>query len=314
MEQARGTEPFSAEILEAASGLEGQALRRFEATWRQLSADRRLELLDQFYVALQEDYSLDAIGLCTLGFEDAEAEVRERAFTLAGEDGSVQLYDRLLRAAGEEPDREARMAAIESLGTFTLTSQTEEWPDDRWEPAHELLLEQIRQSRADPVMRAAALLSLAYLPTPEAEQEIRLAYADPSLKEAAIEAMGHNCQEIWYGQLRDELKSDDASIRLTAVLAVAEMEDERLVRDIVPRTQDDDEEVKLAAIGALGIIGGDDAEDILTQLEHSLDPDVQEAAVLALHEARALDEIFDPGLSRPDYDEDEDPDDGLEPR
>ena len=312
LEQARGNEPFSGASLQAASALEGEPLRRFAATWRQLSPDRRLELLDQFYIALQENYALDGEGLCLLAFDDADGEVRERAFTLAGEDESLQLYEPLLRAAEQEPDREARMAAIEALGTFMLLAQADDWPRQRWEPAQTVLLEQIRRSRLDPVMRGAALLSLSYLATPEAEHEIRLAYADPSLREAAIEGMGRSCEDVWIPELQAEMQSDDDSIRLLAVLAAAEMEDEAFVPELVARTQDPDEEIRLAAIGALGLIGGEEAENILTQLEHSMDPDIREAAVLARREAHSLDEVLDPGFGV--LDEDEDPADGLEPR
>lgn len=306
--QARGDQPFSNESLQAASGLEGESLYRFGQTWRQLSADRRLELLDQFYRELQENFTLDAGGLCLLAFDDPDAAVRERAFTLAGEDGSVPLYEPLLRAVDEEPDREARVAAIQALGTFTLLAQTDDWPRSRWESAQSVLLEQIRRSRSEPVRWGAALLSLSYLTTAQAEQEIRLAYADPSLREAAIEAMGRNCQEIWYPELRAELQSDDAANRLQAVLAAAEMEDEALVPELVAHTQDPDDVVKIAAIAALGIIGGDDAEDILTQLEHSTDPDVQVAAVQALREAHGLQDFVRPGFTSPEGKDDIDED------
>lgn len=310
LQQIRDGEDVSPEGLEALGNLEGEPLERFRAVWNQLDADRRLDLVDDLCSAVEENLSLNAASVCLIAIEDEDAGVRERGFTLAAEDGSDELYEPVLAAAGADPDREARMAAIEALGTFTLMAQADDWPRARWEPAHETLLAEIGRSRStDPVMWGAALLSLAYLTTPEAEREIRRAYAEPALQEVAIEAMGRNCQDIWLPELRTELESDDPAFRLQAVLAAAEMEEQELIRDLVPRTQDADEEVKLAAIGALGVIGGEDAEDILTQLEHSLDPDVRQAAVMALREARSQLEFFSPGMLPADDDDDDDEDD-----
>lgn len=303
---ARTVEPFPKEELEALSALDGEPLQRFRETWRDLDSDRRFELIDQLYAAALENLALDTASVCLVAFEDEDAGVRERAFTLASEDGGLELYEPVLHAAETDPDREARMAAVEALGTFTLLAQTDNWPRARWQRAHAVLLEQIRRARTDPVMWGAALLSVAYLATPEVEREIRRAYAEPGLQEAAIEAMGRNCQDVWLPELRNELRSDDPLYRLEAVLAAAEMEDEALVPDLVARTQDSDEEVKLAAIGALGVIGGDDAEDILTQLAHSMDPDVRGAAVQALREARSQQEFFTPDVDVDGDDEEED--------
>jgi HEAT repeat protein len=313
-ERAQGDEPIPEEAFHALNALEGEALGRFRVAWGQLDADHRFDLLDQLSNVIEDDLSLNVASVCQVAFTDDDPAVRERAYVVAGEDGSLELFDPLLAASKSDADREARMAAIEALGTFTLLAQADDWPVERWEPAQRVLLDQIERSRLDPAMWAAALLSLAYLTTPEAEREIRRAYAEPGLQEAAIEAMGRNCQPLWSPQIRVELRSDDAAFRLQAVLAAAEMEDEELVPDLVARTDDPDPEVRLSAIEALGIIGGEEAENILTQLERSRDPDVRRTAAQALREARSQQDLFGPGFQELEEDGEEDDEEANDAR
>ena len=258
-----------------------------------------MELVWDLVEATAENVAFDFASVCGLAMLDGEPAVREQSYRLAAEDASPRLLDPLLRAVGADPDHEARTAAIDALGVFTLQAQVEDWPVSARDAVQSVLLQQFRSSEADLTLRQAALLSLSYLATPDAEAAIRQAYQEEDMRQTAIEAMGRNCQDIWLSDLRTELQSRQSAHRLQAVLACVEMEDERLVTDLAVLIQDAEHEVRLAAVQAIGAIGGAEAEAALAEAERSSDPALRRAAAQALSEVRGRDEFFSvpPGLT-----------------
>lgn len=284
-------EPVSEELLHALSGLEEETLVRFRQAWAQMNTEDRAELIAHLSEAAEKNLALDYAAVCQIAVEDPDPAVRFHAFLLASIDGSPQLFEPSLRAAANDPDDEARMAAVEALGVFALQAQAEGWPEETQNRIQQVLLAQLHNSHADDDLRQAALLSLAYLTTAESEREIRQAYGDPSLRLTAIEAMGRNCQDIWFPDLIAELRSANEDFRLTAVLAAMETEDETLVPMVLERVRDPIQDVRLAAIQALGVIGGEEAEAALITLQHASDPRERAAAREALAEAQGRDDL-----------------------
>jgi HEAT repeat protein len=131
-------------------------------------------------------------------------------------------------------------------------------------------------------MRRAALCSVAYLTTDAVEAEIRRAFQDPGLRDAAIVAMGRNCQPLWIPFISESLEDDDAEVREAAVGAATELEDEALIPRLIPRLDDEDDAVRLAAVRALGTIGGPIAKEALSELLTSGSRDLRDAAREAL--------------------------------
>ncbi len=310
LQQLNGGSPLADSALWGISGLEGDSLARFQAAWEQTGTERRIGLIWQLIDATAENLAFDFSAVCAVAVTDPDPTVREQAYRLLAEDGSVALFEPALKAATEDPDHEARTAAIDAVGVFTLQAQVDDWPQKAQDAAQRVLLNQLRSPESDLILRQAALLSLSHLTTAEVEAEIRQAYQQPDMRQTAIEAMGRNCQEVWLPDLRAELRSDQSAYRLLAVLACVEMEDERLIPDLVERVEDPEREVRLAAIQAMGAIGGDVAEAALTEIERSSDPALRRAAAGALAEAAGRDEFFavpaDLASLQPSNDDDDD--------
>jgi HEAT repeat protein len=269
-------------VLEGLSGLGGVALRRFHDVWERLDPDRRAYLLDRLGELGESNLALDFQHIYVAALADRDASVRERALKLAAAEPSPALLETFLRAAIADSDEDVRLSAVEALGQFALTAQTDDWPPEAWRQIETALVGVLRLPSADPTMRRAALLSVAYLTTGAVETEIRQAFRDQGLRDAAIEAMGRNCQPLWIPDLSDALDDEDAAIREVAVEAAAELEDEALVPRLLPRLDDDDDEVRLATIAALGTIGGPVAKEALTELLTSTDRQNRDAARVAL--------------------------------
>ena len=84
------------------------------------------------------------------------------------------------------------------------------------------------------------------------------------------------------------MTNDDPLNRCAAVNACREMGDEAAVPHLAPLMDDDDPEVQLSAVRALGGIGGTRAKQLLRQCAKAAsDETVREAIELALVEAEA---------------------------
>ncbi len=266
------------ELLESLSDLQGESLARFHRLWEQLGSDEHATLLGRLSKAASENLILDFFVIYAQALDDRDSVVREMALRLAAEEAPIDLLDGYLAAASYDPDTRVRVAALEALGSYTLAAQTEEWPQGAQERLESALVRQLHQASADLSTRRAALLSLAYITTPRSEAEIRQAHLQPDLRDAAVEAMGRNCQDVWIPDLVAELEDDDADLRALAADAAGELADERLVPALVARLDDRDEDVRMAAIEALGLIGGSDARAALSELMHSRDQAMRDAA------------------------------------
>ena len=266
------------ELLESLSDLQGEALASFRLLWERLGSEERATLLGKLAHAATENLILDFFVIYARALDDRDSVVREMALRLAAEEARIDLLDTYLAVASDDPDRRVRVAALEALGSYTMAAQTEEWPQGVQERLESALVRHLHQAGADLSTRRAALLSLAYLTTPRSETEIRQAHLQPDLRDAAVEAMGRNCQDVWVPDLVAALEDDEAELRALAADAAGELEDERLVPALVARLDDRDEDVRMAAIESLGLIGGSDARAALSEFMHSRDHAMRDAA------------------------------------
>jgi HEAT repeat protein len=264
-------------LLERLSGLQPDALRDFHDIWERLDPDQRAELLDRLGALGDSNLALDFQPIYVEALSDRDAEVRARALELAAEEPNPALLETYLRAAIADPDDDVRLSAVEALGQFALAAQADAWPADTHSQIETALLGLNRLPNVDSAMRRAALLSVSYLTTDTVEAEIRRA-ADSTLRDAAIEAMGRNCQPLWIPALGEALEDEDPAIREVAATAAAELEDQATVPLLLPRLADEDDAVRLATVAALGIIGGDDAKTALTELLTSDNREMRDAA------------------------------------
>ncbi len=265
-------------LLERLSGLGGETLRDFHDIWERLDPDQRAELLDRLGALGENNLALDFQPVYKAALSDRDAEVRARALELAADEASPALLETYLRAAISDPDEDVRLSAVESLGQFALAAQADDWPAETRRQIETALLGIYRLPNVDSAMRRAALLAVSYLTTDAVETEIRQAANDPALRDAAIEAMGRNCQDIWIPSIGEALEDDDPAIREAAASAAAELEDQATVPYLLPRLADEDDAVRLATVAALGIIGGPEAKAALSQLLTSDNRELRDAA------------------------------------
>ena len=287
----RTDEPLSKELVGALSHLERGELEAFEQVWRTLEPERRTRLLALLTNSERASLRLDFNAIYGLALVDADPAVRRAAVESIVEDQGTGLLDRLILLARDDPDEDVRRAALTCLAPFALRVELGEIAQDRRPALEACLLAAVRAADADVELRREALASLGYLDSDAVSEEIRRAFADPDFKQAAVRAMGRTANPGWIPLLRREARARDADLRREVAVAAGEMADQRASKFVVDMLDDPALDVRLAAIAALGQIGGDEARDgLIYALEDKRDA-VREAAQEAL---RNLDTDEDP--------------------
>jgi HEAT repeat protein len=193
-----------------------------------------------------------------------------------------------------------RAAAAIALSRFAYLVSLDELDAKAARALQRTLLETILDRRQPLDVRRRSLESAGYFAdADEVQRQIGLAYDDdePLLRESALVAMGRSMLPRWLPAIAKELTSVSPALRYEAARAAGEMaEDARsLLPKLVPLLNDDDSEVALAAIWALGQIGGGAARRALQQVRKSRDETRSQAAAEALEELALDDSLIGGG-------------------
>ncbi len=271
--------------------LTAEQMEAFRRAWTRLNPVQRQELVHAL-VELAEDhteYDFRPIFRWLLGDEDPE--VRATAIQGLWEDESPALISPFLHMLRYDPDPQVREAAAISLGRFVLLSELGKIPMREITPVVEVLLQVVQNGEEYLDVRRRALESLAYVDEPHIRDLIEAAYYhhDTRMQASALFAMGRSADPRWGPYVLAELTSPDPELRYEAALAAGELE---LLDAIRPLTrlieEDEDMDVRLAAVEALGRIGGPEAERLLVRLVETADEVMASTAELALDELRFM--------------------------
>jgi hypothetical protein len=192
----------------------------------------------------------------------------------------------MLRA---DPAPAVRVAAAVNLGRFAYQAELDELAEHDAQALLNGLLAMILDQRQPLDVRRRSLESAGYFAANvEVQRQVAVAYDSDEqlLRESALVAMGRSMLPRWLPVIAKELTSKSPALRYEAARAVGEMaEDARaLVPKLAPLLNDDDTEIVLAAIWALGQVGGEPAKRVLLQVRKSQDEARSQAAAEALEE------------------------------
>jgi HEAT repeat protein len=286
--------PLAHAELKALSDLGPEMLKAFWAVWREFPAERRLAIIRQLDELAEDNVDLDFRAVFRACLSDPDAEVRAAAITGLWEDESLATMNRLIAMLDDEAGV-ARAAATLALARFAYLCQI----GDLSAAEGARLLAALLRTATDPEqpleVRRRAVEALGYFAASrEAQTEIGRAYAhsDLSMRESALLAMGRSMRPVWFPYIERELKSPSPALRYEAARAVGELAEEGrpLLPALLPLVDDDDIEISLAAIWALGQVGGSSARRVLERLARSKDLSRRQAADEALAEL-SLDEL-----------------------
>jgi len=276
--------------------------------WPTVPVAVRRAALDRLIAAVEEDLPLDLSDLLRLALDDADATVRRLAVDALAQEGDPAFLGRLTQMARHDADTAVRAGAAAALGAYVLAGELDELDPALAMRAEEALMTALADGNEALEVQRRALESIAYSGEVGVRQLIEDAYysAHEDMRLSALTAMGRSADSRWRNLVRAELSNPSAAIRAEAAFAVGELEAKAALAEIVSLTGDEDATVRLAAIYALGHLGGHEARTVLRRISNSnetveaaaADDALEEMAFYASDEAEAF----------PLYDEDEDDD------
>ena len=276
------------------SDLSASEVIDFASAWKGIASDGKASIIDRLIDLSNDRTELDFSAVFRRCLRDDEEGVRQRAIEGLWEHEERRLISPLCDLLANDTSSSVRTAAAVALGKFAeLAQQGKLLPKDG--PIIENCLLTALQDEAEEMsVRRRALESAAALNSPKVDDYIHWAYAsdDIAMKGSALYAMGRTGELRWLGCLVKETGNSSPPLRFEAANACAQLEEEDAVPHLIPLMDDDDLQVQLSAIRAVGTIGGPLAKKALRKCIKDGDPAVEDAARESLEMVEAMEDVY----------------------
>jgi HEAT repeat protein len=308
--------PLHPRYLFRLSDLESADLSELKKIWPQIPVWRRQALLEDIEELGETDYLLSFEAFSRFAIQDEDEKVRMLAVRTLWEYESNDLVQTFLQMVTSDPASEVRAAAASALGKYVYLGEIEELPEETLHQIEDALLKIANGTDAS-LVRRRALEALGYSSRKEVSPMIETAYysGNNDWMASALFAMGRSAHEGWGPLVMDMLENDATDLRFEAARAAGELEISEAVPRLVELLNDEDEEVRSAAIWSLSQIGGEGVREILEGMYEEIEGDDEaefiETALdnLAFTEDMQLFSLLDvPDVDEDDLDEDLDDD------
>ncbi len=279
-------EPVLGRDLYAFSDLSRQDSELVRQGWSAIPVERRRTVITNLVDLAESDLDWHLGRILRIALLDSDPTVRRLAVEGLSEDTESDLLGPLIDILRNDDHAEVRAAAAAALGNFVLAGELDEMDSALAMRAEQVLLETLRESDEPLIVQSRALESIAYSGETGVRQLIEDAYYSPeeTLRISALVAMGRSADVYWRTYVRAELQSPSPAMRAEAARACGELEARSALNDLLQLLVDDSQDVRLAAIFALGRVGGKDARDALRAVSSEGEPIEAEAADEALEE------------------------------
>ena len=292
--------PLDPEDLHAVNGLRPGLEAKIDECTASLDATGRFALLAALQETMGESGGLEFTALFVAGLRDDDMPVRSLAANGLSVCETAEATAALLGAAASaDEDDTVRVEAITALGAVALRVELGWAGAEAADSVVDSLRTIAEDAREESELRAAAIAAAAVAHEDWVTVLIDDAYAsdEPAMRLAAIHAMGRNADETWLPLLETALFAEDADERSAAASATGEVGSEDGVAMLFDLLDEDLSEidVTVAAVRALGEIGGDEATERLGELRTHPEVQIRDAAHDALEEAALLSEALPGG-------------------
>ena len=271
-------------LLGRLSGLAPDEQRELLGIWSDIPTARRLMIIRAVTGMAEDNIEMEFTGLLCAALGDDDAPVRVSAAAGLWETGDRTVITPLTGMLEGDESHEARAAAASALGHFAELAEGGKLIERDAALVRSVLLGALEDDAEETAVRRRALEAVAPMRHPDIPGWIRWAYqsGDPLLRQSAVYAMGRTCDPAWLPVVVTEFGSSVAAMRFEAANAARELADPKTLSYLHELTSDDDPQVALAAVQAIGGIGGIAARKLLKHYAEQGDPALSEAAQEAL--------------------------------
>ncbi|MGD9093955.1 MAG: HEAT repeat domain-containing protein [Anaerolineales bacterium] len=269
--------PFHHGFLYRFSDLGQQELTELRKIWPEVPTWRRLAIMEDIEELGESNYLLSYKTFSMYTVQDDDAKVREVAVRTLWEYESPDLVPIFLDILDLDPDPDVRGVTASALGKFIYLGEIEELPPKTLKKIEEKLLK-VFHSSENTVVRRRCLEALGYSSREEVPALIESAYYSGKNEwlTSALFAMGRSANRNWKKHILEMLDYDTSEVRSEAARAAGELEISEAVPYLIELLEDDNINVRSAAIWSLSQTGGEGVNDILQQL-HAECEDEEEA-------------------------------------
>ena len=276
--------PLSYSNLIELSDLVSAEMPQFIRSWNQVSSERRAQVVERLVELAEENARLDFAIVLKLALADDDYDVQEKAIAGMWEGEDRTVIPLLLNILQSDAPPPVRASAAAALGKYALLAQEDKILPKDAQSVQESLMRSLQDESNTLEVRRRALEAVSPFNTPRIHEYIRWAYGsgEQTLKGSSIYAMGKTQEIAWLPAIIPELRSTDPSLRYEAVCACSELGEEDMVEHLIPLLEDDDTQVQMAAVSAMGNIGGTLAKRALRRCMRDADETLKEAVQEAL--------------------------------
>jgi HEAT repeat protein len=279
-------QPLTYSGLAGLSDMSLTEMSMFEKVWSSVSAARKLDVVGRLVEIADANPQMDFCAVFKLAAKDPNDAVCEKAIYGFWEVEDRSIIPLLLDVLQSSGLLQARAAAATALGKFASLAQDGKILVKDGQMVQDVLMVVLRDKWNPIDVRRRALEAVSPFNTPDIREYVRWAYDsdDVDLQCSSLYAMGKTQDSVWLPEIIDALEGSSAPVRYEAASACGELAEEDAIPHLTPLLDDDDIEVQMAAIDAMGKIGGPLAKQGLLHCVHSGDAALKEAAESALEE------------------------------
>jgi HEAT repeat protein len=255
---------LSKKILYRLSDLSVDEVQKIKLTWNMIPVKRRQLLLESISRIYNKNSLLSFDAVSRLGLQDNEAYIRRLAVQSLRDAEDKDLAASFLIMLEKDPSPEVRSVVATALGKFVYMGEVDELSP---ELASKIVSHLIRICRGDDPteIRRHALESLGYSSHKNIPALIEKAYfsGNDDWLASSLSAMGKSANNRWNSFVQDSVNHDNISVRLEAIRAAGELEIKQTLDSLFELTQNEDDEIRHAAIWSLSQIGGEGVQELL---------------------------------------------------
>lgn len=281
----------AAATVQPLSDLSRADARALRQAWSRLARETRYRCVSLMASLSSEELRYNFERALVVALSDEDPDIRTLAADALWESESSTLLDELLRLLAREDTQQARVAVINALGRYARLASEDQLSSAQRESLERALLDVAdNDPRVD--VRSSAMAAVAYLRPASLGPAVERAFdeGDDAERLAAVQAMGRYGGREWASRIIDALRGGDSELRIEAARAAPYVEDTRVVAFLFDAAEDeDDPELQVAAISALGEVGGEQVRRFLEEMRDTTTGEIAQAAEEALAHARLLD-------------------------
>jgi hypothetical protein len=256
--------PLPPRYLYRFSDLEAGDLEALKAIWEQIPPWRRKALLEDLEQLFGDDYLLSFEAVCRLGLEDPNSEIRFLSIRSLFEYDAEDLLPVFLDLVVNDDQEDVRAVTATVLGKYVYEGEIEEISGKKLRQIEDQLLA-VTQGEDTMLVRRRALEALGFSSRKEVPPLIETAFqhSEYDWVVSAIFAMGRSCDKRWEAPVVKMLDHVLPAVRTVAARAAGEIEISDAKDRLIELLEDDNDEVRLAAVWSLSQIGGEGVQEAL---------------------------------------------------